>query len=60
VVPLALDSGLYWPRRSIAKHAGAITVEFLPAIAPGLDRDAFMAALAKRIETATDALLAAR
>ena len=56
VVPVALNSGLYWPRRSIAKRAGTITVEFLPAIAPGLDRDEFMRELVARIESATDAL----
>ncbi len=59
VVPVALNSGLYWPRRKLVKRAGTIVVEFLPPIAPGLDRDAFMAELARRIEGATDRLLQA-
>lgn len=56
VVPVALDSGRFWGRRSFVKKPGRITVEFLPAIAPGLDRRTFMAELERRIEGATTAL----
>ena len=56
VVPVALNSGLFWARRSFVKRPGRITVAFLPAIAPGLDRRAFTALLEERIETATTAL----
>ncbi len=52
VVPVAVNSGLYWQRRSFFKHPGIITVEFLPVIQPGLGRKAFMAELEERIETA--------
>jgi 1-acyl-sn-glycerol-3-phosphate acyltransferase len=58
VVPVALNSGLYWGRRRFGKIAGTVTIEFLPAIAPGLERQAFMAELQQRIEAATDRLLA--
>lgn len=50
VVPVALDSGLYWPRRSLRLRPGRITVSVLPAIPPGLDRRAFMARLVAAIE----------
>lgn len=53
VVPVALNSGLYWGRRSFAKRAGTITVEFLEPIKPGLDRKVFMEELEHRIETTT-------
>ena len=56
VVPVALNSGLFWGRRSFLKRPGRIVLEFLPAIAPGLDRRRFMAELETRIETATTAL----
>jgi len=56
VVPVALNSGLFWGRRSFHKLPGRIVVEFLPSIAPGLDRRIFMAALAAAIETAADRL----
>lgn len=57
VVPVALNSGLFWGRRSFVKRAGTISVEFLEPIQPGLDRKAFMAELESRIEAATDRLV---
>jgi len=56
VVPVALNSGLYWPRRGFIKKPGRIVVELLPAIAPGLDRPSFLALLEERIETACQRL----
>jgi 1-acyl-sn-glycerol-3-phosphate acyltransferase len=56
VVPVALNSGLFWGRRSFLKRPGRIIVEFLPALPEGLDRRAFTAELERRIETATSAL----
>jgi 1-acyl-sn-glycerol-3-phosphate acyltransferase len=60
VVPVATDSGLYWGRRSFRKDPGTITVALLPPLAPGLKRDALLAALTAAIEPETDRLLAAR
>ncbi len=57
VVPVALNSGVFWGRRKLFKRPGCITVRFLPPIAPGLRRRDFMAALDDSIETATDALV---
>ena len=51
VVPIALNSGRVWGRNSWLKRPGRIEVEFLPAIAPGLSRRDFMAALESVIET---------
>ncbi len=53
VIPVALNSGLFWPRRSFMRNPGTIVMEFLEPIPPGLDRKAFMATLHDRIETAT-------
>ena len=58
VIPISLNSGLFWRRRGFLKKAGTITIEALPAITPGMDRKAFMAELENRIETATDRLVA--
>lgn len=58
VVPVAINSGLFWGRRAFTKLPGTVTIEFLPAMPKGLERDAFMAELQDRIETATDALIA--
>jgi 1-acyl-sn-glycerol-3-phosphate acyltransferase len=58
VVPAALNSGLYWPRRQLAHHPGTIILEFLPTIPAGLDSRSFLASLESTIETATDRLMA--
>jgi len=56
VVPVALNSGVFWGRRSFAKRPGDITLKLLPPIPPGLDRHAFMDRLETAIETETAAL----
>lgn len=58
VVPAALNSGVFWGRRSWLKFPGRIVVEFLEPIPPGLDRATFMRTLEERIETATRRLVA--
>jgi 1-acyl-sn-glycerol-3-phosphate acyltransferase len=58
VVPVALNSGLFWGRRSFVKRPGRIVIEFLPPIEPGLDRRAFMAELERRLEGGTEELIA--
>jgi len=50
-LPVALNSGLYWPRRKFLRHPGTIVLEVLDPIPPGLDRDAFAARLEREIET---------
>jgi 1-acyl-sn-glycerol-3-phosphate acyltransferase len=57
VVPVALNSGLFWGRRKFIKWPGVIDVEVLPAIPAGLGRNAFMAVLRERIEGATARLV---
>ena len=58
VVPVALNSGLFWGRRAFRKRPGTIKLEFLPASPPGMDRAGFMAGLETAIEQATDRLAA--
>lgn len=53
VVPVALNSGLFWPRRSLLRRPGTILIEFLPPISPGAARGVFMAELEETIENAT-------
>jgi 1-acyl-sn-glycerol-3-phosphate acyltransferase len=57
-VPVALNSGLFWPRRSLIRLPGTIVVEFLESIPPGLDKDAFFSRMQDEIETATARLVA--
>ena len=57
VIPVALNSGLYWGRRSFMKRSGTVILEFLKPIEPGLPRREFMALLEERIEEASIRLL---
>ena len=58
VYPIALNAGLYWPRRSFLRYPGTIVVEVLDPIPPGLDSKTFLARLIATIEPASDRLLA--
>ena len=53
VIPVALNSGLFWPRRSLKMSPGKIVVEYLKPIPPGLNREEFMSKLENSIESAT-------
>lgn len=57
-VPVALNTGLFWGRRSFLRRPGLVVIEFLDVIPPGLHRAEFLALLKERIETATDRLMA--
>ena len=57
-VPVALNSGLYWPRRSLMRYPGTIIVEFLPPFPPGMPRKEFRRQLEERLEAACDQLIA--
>lgn len=56
VVPVALNSGLYWPRRKFVRYPGIIRTRFLEPIMPGLSGPEFAAELERRIEEACDQL----
>jgi len=57
VLPVALNSGLYWRRREFTRRPGTVLVEFLPVIEPGLDDETFMKRLQGAIEPASDRLI---
>lgn len=54
--PVALNSGLFWPRSGFIRHSGRIVIAFLPPIAPGFSKETFMTVLESRIETASERL----
>ena len=56
-LPVALNSGLFWPRRSVIRRPGTIVVEILPPIPPGLPREEFLRRLQEAIEGASSRLL---
>lgn len=58
VIPVALNSGLFWPRRSLAMRPGIITIEFLPMLAGTASRKEFVQSLETTIENGTNRLIA--
>lgn len=58
VVPVALNSGLVWPKSGFRRTDFRITLEYLPPIAPGLPKKEFLAALEKSITEGTNRLMA--
>ena len=57
VVPVALNSGVFWGRRSFLRWPGVITIRFLKPVAQGLEADQFMSHLEDRIENESKELL---
>ena len=56
-LPVALNSGLFWPRRTFMRYPGTLVVEFLDVLPPGLPRDEFLTRIAATIEEATARLV---
>jgi 1-acyl-sn-glycerol-3-phosphate acyltransferase len=58
-IPVALNSGLFWPRRTFMRYPGTLVVEFLDPLPAGLTRKDFIARIKTSIEDATNRLVEA-
>ena len=56
-VPLALNSGLFWPRNSFTRYPGTIVIEVLEPVPPGLPRKAVRQKIETAIEQASARLI---
>lgn len=56
-LPIALNSGLFWPRRSFLKNPGKVLVQVLPLIDSGLGKLEFLRQLSEQMEAATNELI---
>jgi 1-acyl-sn-glycerol-3-phosphate acyltransferase len=56
-LPVALNSGLFWRRRTFMRYPGTLVVEFLDPVPPGLARDEFLTRISTVIEDATARLV---
>jgi 1-acyl-sn-glycerol-3-phosphate acyltransferase len=56
-LPVALNSGLFWPRRTFMRYPGTLVVEFLDPLPAGLNRKDFIAQIRVSIEDATNRLV---
>ena len=59
LVPMAVNSGVFWGRKTFLKRPGLITIEFLPPIPPGLPKDVALFELEARLESASNRLAVA-
>jgi len=57
-VPVAVNVGLFWPKRGVYRKPGLATIEFLEPIESGKPRVEFMAELEQVIEEGSDRLMA--
>ena len=56
--PVALNTGLFWPRQSFMLYPGHVVIEILPPIEPGLDQDVFFEEVSTTIEENSNRLIA--
>ncbi len=56
-MPVACNVGLFWGRLGIYKKSGKATIEFLPVIMPGLNRNTFLSKLEETIERRSNDLM---
>src|SRR5260370_33189071 len=56
-IPVALNSGLFWPRRTFMRYPGTLVVEFLDPLPPDLSRREFITRIRASIEEATNRLV---
>jgi 1-acyl-sn-glycerol-3-phosphate acyltransferase len=58
-LPVALNSGLFWPRRTFMRYPGTLVVEFLDPLPPGLPKDEYITRVRNAIEEATTRIVEA-
>lgn len=57
VIPVGLNSGVYWPKKGNLVPGGSIVFDFMTPIEAGLPKDEFMQQLENRIESSSNQLL---
>ncbi|MEF3367774.1 lysophospholipid acyltransferase family protein [Methylocystis sp. 9N] len=57
VLPVAVNSGLFWPRRAFIIRPGTVVIEFLPLITPGIEPQEFFEKLSTEIEETSNRLI---
>jgi len=58
IIPMALNSGVFWPRKSWIKKPGTVVFEFLPPVSEGLGMYEILRDIESRIEDHSNKLVA--
>lgn len=56
ILPVATNTGVFWPKKRTEKMSGTAVLEFLPIIKPGLPLRGCLNQLKESVETASEAL----
>lgn len=59
IIPMALNSGYFWPKKGWLRKSGTVTFRFLPPIPPGHDPDIVLKDLEHMLENESNALVEA-
>lgn len=57
IIPMAINAGMFWPKRGWLKSSGRVIFEFLEPIPAGMERSALLAKLEKETEDASQSLM---
>lgn len=57
ILPVAVNTGLFWPRNGFWRYSGHVIIEFLPPIMPGLSKRKAHEQLEREVEAASNALI---
>ena len=57
IIPMALNAGMFWPKRGWFKSPGRVIFEFLEPVPAGMERSKLLAKLEKDTENATQSLM---
>lgn len=58
IIPVAHNAGLYWPKNTLVKNPGKITIEIMPAMVKGMEKEVFLSQLQSTIREKTHELVA--
>lgn len=58
VIPIALNTGCFWPKNSFLKKPGKFTIDFLQPMPNDLSKQEFISQLQNRIDTRSNELIA--
>ena len=58
IIPMALNSGMFWPKSGWLKSGGTAVFQFLPPVLPGKEASAALKEIEEKVETASRALMA--
>lgn len=56
VIPVALNTGIFWPKDSFHKKQGKFTIKFLPAMEENLSKENFLNQLKESIENESNSM----